>query len=429
MSWVISEKTTLGALVGLCLSLTAPVVLAAETDDLEAQFEAGMEALEDNRLKTAIEAFNSILSSEPSLHRARLELAVAYYRSLQFEEARRLAQQVLDDPNTPPQVRVTILAFLAQVDKDARAAEQRHEFKPSVNVGYLYDSNATVGPDADVVVVEGFEVPITAGQEQSDSAVVLSAGLSHRYNTGKTFASGERIGQIGWLSQLTAYTREYNDVNSSDQFIVSASTGPAWVVLREWRAALNLRLDKIWLGGDELGLFTSLNPLVTYQFNNGELTFTGTVSDRSYDDSANDDREGLYLNAGTSLGIYFNQRKVATQVGLELFEFDAEDDQWSNNGWEVFAGAIVKAWPQGQVYARTSLKSIDYDDPAVSLGATEARSDTLGSVELGFSHEFAGGHLEKWKLSGSVNMTDNDSNVTLTDYQRQQVGLNLSKTF
>jgi hypothetical protein len=423
------RKKHLNGLMGFCLLVTAPAAWAVEDEELEAQFKEGMEALEDNRLKTAIEAFNSILSSEPSLHRARLELAVAYYRSLQFEEARRLAQEVLDDPTTPPQVRVTILAFLAQVDKDAKAAEQRHEFKPFVSAGYLYDSNATVGPSVDTIEINGIEVPITAGQEQSDTALVLSGGVSHRYNTGKTFTSGERVGQIGWLSQLSMYSREYQDVDNSDQFILSASTGPAWVVLREWRAALNLRLDKIWLGDEELALFTSLNPLVTYQFNNGELTFTATVTDRSYDDSANDAREGTYITGGTSLGIYFNQRKVATQAGLNLFNFDAEDDQWSNDGWELFAGAIVKAWPQGQIYTRASLKSIEYDDPALDLGSSLVRDDTLGNLVIGFSHEFSGGYLEKWKLNGSYNMTDNDSNVVLTDYERQQIGLNLSKTF
>lgn len=92
-------------------------VQAADQSEQEQLFREAMQALEDNRLKTAREALQTILRNDPSLHRARLELAVTYYRSLQYVEARRLAQQVLDDPATPPQVRISILAFLAQVDR------------------------------------------------------------------------------------------------------------------------------------------------------------------------------------------------------------------------------------------------------------------------------------------------------------------------
>ncbi len=414
--------------IGAALSVNSSYIAAAETsDDLEDQFKAGMDALKDDRLKTAIEAFNSVLSAEPSLHRARLELAVAYYRSLQFEEARRLAQEVLDDPTTPPQVRVTILAFLAQVDKDASAAAKRHEIKSSISVGYLYDSNATVGPSSNLIETTIGDLILIGGVEESDTAFVLGADVSHRYNTGKSFESGERIGRIGWLSQLSLYSREYQDIESADQFVLSASTGPAWVVLRHWRASLNLRLDKIWLGGDELGLYTSLNPIFTYQFNNGEFTLSGTVTDRSYDDASNSTREGTYAKAGASLGVYFNQRKVATQVGLNLINFDAESAGFSHDGWEVFAGAIVKAWPNGSLYGRASLRNSDYDAPQGIF--TEARSETYGNLNLGFTHDFTSGQLEKWSLSGSLSAADNDSNVSYYDYQRQQVGLNLSRTF
>ncbi|MBU2478303.1 MAG: hypothetical protein KKA36_04380, partial [Gammaproteobacteria bacterium] len=53
-------------------------------DPDEITFKQGMEALEDDRLQTAMKAFQSILTNQSKLHRARLELAVAYYRSLNY---------------------------------------------------------------------------------------------------------------------------------------------------------------------------------------------------------------------------------------------------------------------------------------------------------------------------------------------------------
>jgi hypothetical protein len=49
------------------------------------------------------------------------------------------------------------------------------------------------------------------------------------------------------------------------------------VVLRQWRANLALTVDRIWEGGDELAWFYSLNPAVTWQFNNGELTWDAAL--------------------------------------------------------------------------------------------------------------------------------------------------------
>jgi len=416
------------SLLGTGLLLGANPLLAETTDqELEALFAEGMQALKDDRLKTAVEAFNSILSTAPTLHRAQLELAVAYYRSLRYAEARRLAQQVLDDPATPPQVRVSILAFLAQVDKEEKSFTKAHEFTPSLSVGFMNDSNVTVGPSSDLLDINGNLFTLTAGQKQHDNAVVMSTGLVHLYRPGLTFSSGEQTGSVEWLSQLSLYHREYSELNAYNQTIVSASTGPAWVVLRHWRAALNLRLDKIWLGGSQLGLFSSLNPTVTYQFHNGELSFTGAVTDRAYDAAVNQPREGVYKTIGTAIGVYFRQRKVATQVGLNLFDFNAKTDRFSNQGWEVYTGAIFQAWPQGSLFARAALKSIDYDglEPLFNV----KRSESEGSLRVGFNHQFVSGYLDKWAINGNYAITNNDSNVSLYDYQRRQLTLSLSKSF
>jgi hypothetical protein len=120
--------------------------LTPQQQEQEARFKEGMEALEDDRLKTAIRAFSTILDIEPELNRAKLELALAYYRSMRYEEAEKLAQKVLDDPKTPPEVRVTILAFLAQVKRDSEAFGQKHSVKPFVAAGIMHDSNVNVGP-------------------------------------------------------------------------------------------------------------------------------------------------------------------------------------------------------------------------------------------------------------------------------------------
>lgn len=407
----------------------APVQAAEQAKDEEALFEEGMQALEDDRLKSAMKAFQSILSQQPGLHRARLELAVAYYRSLQYAEARKLAQTVLDDPQTPPEVRVTVLAFLAQIQKDEQAFTARHEFKPSISAGYMYDSNVNVGPGTDIIEeLPGF-ILTPDSLEESDTAVLLSAGLAHTFQPGKTFEFGERSASFLWQSQANLYNRAYQDMDELDLTILTASTGPALLMLRHWRANLALNVDRIWLGGSELAWYTSLNPAVTWQFTDGELTWDATITDRRYDEIFDGGREGTYGATGLALGNYFQQRKVATQVGARLVDFSAEDDFLGYGGYELLAGVIVKAWPNGTLYGRFNYRDVEYDATEPGFATEGPRDETERRYSAGFQHDIKTGYLDKWTLYGGIQYTDNGANISIYDYDRRQVTLNLGRTF
>lgn len=400
----------------------------AVVDESEVLFEQGMEALEADRLRSAMKSFQSILSQQPGLHRARLELALAYYRALDYAEARAAAQAVLDDPLTPPEVRVTVLAFLAQVNRDEAAFAVRHEFKPSISLGLMYDSNVNVGPSTDIIEELPGATLTDPSLELSDNAVVMTAGIAHRYQPGKTYPAGEQTAAFLWQSQANLYNRAYSSEDEFDLTVATASTGPAWIVLRHWRTSMMLNVDRIWLGGDELAWFYSLNPAVTWQFNNGELTWDATFTKRRYDDEVFDSgREGTYKATGLSLGHYFNQRKVAGQLGARLIDFGAEDDQYGHDGYELLAGVIIEAWPGGSLYGRANFRDVQYD--GVAAGFPVARDEQERRLAAGFQHDFRSGRLDRWVLSGGIQYTDNDSNISIYDYDRRQVTINLGRTF
>ena len=165
----VKTKTKLWASVLLGLGLLAATATArsAENPESEALFQEGMDALQDDRLKSAIRAFSKILDAEPELDRAKLELALAYYRSMRFQDAEKLAQGVLDDPTTPPEVRVTVLAFLAQLKRDAQQFEKKHNFSSLASAGIMHDSNINVGPTNANIRIGEIPISLTQGSSLS----------------------------------------------------------------------------------------------------------------------------------------------------------------------------------------------------------------------------------------------------------------------
>ncbi len=417
------------AILGSLMYSATPVAGELQEDELERQFSVGMEALDHDRLKTAREAFSSILSNNPGLHRARLELARAYYLSLDYENARREAQTVLDDPNTPPSVRTTLLAFLAQIDEDEKQLQQRHHWTPSVYLGFMHDSNVNVGPNRDVVNIGGTAFQLSNdSKERRDTAFVVNPGLAHTYNPGKTFEFGEHSGFFLWQSQLNGYYRRYFDETDFNLGVVTLRTGPAWVVPRHWRAGLGLQADQIWLGDGRLALFGTLNPNITWQFGeNTEVTLDATLTRRHYSKQRDTDRDGWYRGADVSVGQYFNNRKFGIQGGAGYSRFDADGGRFSHRGPDAFLGVIAQPWQGGSVYARAGYRKYNYrgDEPVFG----KPRDDDEFRYTVGFQHDIQTGPLAKWAVLGSWIHTNNNSNVSIFEYDRDQFNLGLSRNF
>ncbi len=408
------------------------VASVADADELQAQFDAAIRAIETDRLRTARDTLQDLLAGNPSLHRARLELARVYYLSQDYAEARREAQRVLDDPNTPPAVRTTVLAFLAQIAEDEKRYGERHQWTPSIYGGLMYDSNVNIGPSRDVIDIG----PLAGGtispesQPKDDTAWVINPAISHIYNPGIGFDSGEHPGSFLWQTDASAYYRGYFDETDFNLGVLTLRTGPAWVVPRHWRAWIGLQGDQIWFGGDSLALFSSLNPGITWAIGAAtEITVEGSLTDRHYWQDAEGGRDGWEKQAGIAVTRYFNGRSLALQAGAGYTDFDADEEHFGYSGPEVFGGLIVEAWDHGVVYGRVGYTKYAFEGTEAPFFPGISRDDDEMRYALGFQHDFESGWLDGWALQGSWVHTDNRSNVTIYEYDRDVANLGLARRF
>lgn len=410
-------------------ALLVAVTAVAQTEELQARFDLAIEAMETDRLNTARRLLNALLADEPTLHRARLELARANYLAADFRGAREEAERVLADPEVPASVRTTVLAFLAQIREDERNFAKRHQWTPTLYLGGMYDSNVNFGVTRDIIDIGGIPFRVLPqSQETDDGALVIDGGILHTFNPGVRFDSGEHTGFFVWQTQGSGYYRGYFSEDDFNLGVATLRTGPTWFVPRRWRAGIGLQGDQVWLGDRRLGFFTSLNPNATWELNdNTEITAEAIFSYRDYSRDIDRGRDGWYQWGGLRLGRFFDGGTWGLQGGAGYFNFDADADNFSNKGPDLFVGAVWNAWTGGSLYARGGYRNFDFD--GVEPGFNLSRDDDEYRVIVGMRHTFRGGFLEDWTLLADWIFTDNQSNLDIYKYDRHQLNFGLARSF
>jgi len=87
----------------------------------------------------------------------------------------------------------------------------------------------------------------------------------------------------------------------------------------------------------------------------------------------------------------------------------------------------VQAWENGSVIAKVGYRN--YDFKGLEPGFPNPRDEDEWRYTLGFQHNFKSGALNNWALIGNWTHTENDSNVPIYDYSRDQISLGLSRKF
>ncbi len=416
--------------------------------ELQAIFQQAIEDREAGRLSSSIEAFQTILSNQPMLHRARLEMAVAYYDDYNFQEAVKQAEKVLEDPNTPANVRVTILAFLAQVKQDAeKRAVAGEKWSMPFRVGYIYDSNVNSGPDPQIADIAGFR---PEDEEESDGGSVISAALNHTIQTGKEFRVQQNDVSLLWQSGLKVYQRNYFNDHKYDIDVYTFRTGPTLLSRGNWRANLNFQGDWIRWGEDDLAFYTYIMPTVSYHLSDAlETTLSGMVSYRDYHNNSDDpDRDRLssvYTEIEFSAGYTLGKDKLALNGGVKYHRDNASDDEYADDGFTLYGGFNYRLIRKINVFGMIDLRKRAYDTQAENYNGTSdfngdnetnaadiapVRDEDRMRYTVGMYWIFQEmGWLTDWKVELKGVFTENESNIPASEYDRVQTYLNFSKTF
>ena len=186
-------------------------------------------------------------------------------------------------------------------------------------------------------------------------------------------------------------------------------------------------MDTLEFGGRYLGQYFSVSPSYTWKLGRGELSVDGQWTHRNIERENDAGRDSYARSVGASYGHLLRGGTLALQGGVRLFNESAREERFTNQGQEVFVGARLRAWENGDLFARASWRHAEYD--GIEPLYAESRSEIERRLELGASHLFNDGWLDKWQLSGTAALIKNASNLGLYEYDRTLATVTFGRGF
>lgn len=422
------KKFIAAALLASILSIPS-ITRAAENEesDIDIAEQLFLEAIERRDagdVFKAIRLLQSLTEARPELHRARLELAVAYHQANRYQDAIRELKAVLDNDDTPDSVRLSILAYLGQVQNDQREPEGRHLFSYFLKAGLINNSNL----NASQAVATGLTTSSNA--EISSIGTDFTANVSHRYSRRSLLEIANTATSVEWQSQATLNSTLYSEDSDYNLNIVTLSTGPAFISPGRWHGSAFIQADLIQLGSDHLATFVAFAPQLSFDFGNfRSLLLEASYTTHDYQDAINRDYDGSAVMIGSGFTTYLPERSVGLEAGFRLSREDAELEAYSHDLIELYAAGFYSIDERLSSYARIHHYDYQFEDNDPNTINNVIRDESELQLSLGLNYDFTEGGLKHWTLNIELSRIDSDSNADELDYERNIITANLSRYF
>ncbi len=407
-------------------SVTSPVQLLAApgSDDLQQIFQQAIETRDSGKTFQAIKLFETILNSQPTLNRVRLELAVAYNQAARYEDALREFKIVLDDPSTPENVKLSILAYLGQVNSDELKPASQHHVSYYVNAGALQNSNINATPGAGLSPVTG----ISTAEKISSFGEHIDLSMSDRFRLKAPVNVDGTATYFEWLTQVGLSSTHYSKTTKYDYSVISVASGPAMYAHGRWRSNVSLRVDQILLDNKELAAFVSINPAVTFDLGHyRNLKFEGSYTRHNYDQPGDFGRDGTETMLGSGYNTLVHNNQIGLEAGFRQHQNQANDAGYSYDDTELYFSSFAALSDQAAVYLH--LNHHHYKYVGLDPTALVQRDENESLYALGYNRDLRSGILKHWTFNLEFSADRNTSNVHDFEFRRYLVSANLSRYF
>lgn len=246
--------------------------------------------------EAAIGSLERMLFFNPNLPRVMLELGVLYFRLGSYEMARTYFTKAIAAPDTPPEVRVKVDAFLAEIEK---------RLNPNLTIGYFqtgarYQTNANAGPAGSLVRVFGFDATLSRQFEKApDWNWFAQSVVRNIYDFGNQRGDTWETTAAGYLSRQRQFSRldtDLADVNTGPRLALFPESLNGWSA-RPYVGVTGVRLgDSNYLSAQTAGGSITWAPTPGWSFELGLERSRRAFHDT--DDYPTADRQSGLVNTG-----------------------------------------------------------------------------------------------------------------------------------
>ena len=394
---------------GQALPLFQQIADRVETMDI--MFWVGTSAMETGQMELAEANFQKMLAVDPELHRARLELAAVYFKTGRLEEARRELNRV-KAAAPPPAVQQNIEKLLGAIEEQSKKAY----WSASVSQGYMWDTNASAGPELKQYTLSGgtFTPSATTARVKDQVAVTVLTGAL-------TYDLAEKNGLM-WNTAVFAYNQAYMDYSQFNYAIVDLSTGPWWVD-RQNIVKLPFGLSHADYASDRLFWAFHFDPSIEHYFN-AYLSLKGQWSYRHEDyyrgEQSNLDNKSNTFEVTPTL--YLDNRRHMLSASAAWEDHNAYADRFTYDGPVYGLSYLWRIASRTELYFSYKWNRREYNGRAVvNADRYDERSTYTAAVSQGFGKHLFG--------SFAYNHMKNDSNIDLFEFERKTYTLNAGCRF
>lgn len=396
------------------------LLAAAEADNLgnhDFNYLFGIAALENGHIDRAVFSLQRVVAGRPNFAGARLELARAYFAAGDNEEARREFARVAQQ-NPPDEAAAVIQSYQQAIER--RAERYRPAFHSGVEFGAGYDSNANSATNDNQFVIPGLPEPVKLNEAsvKAESAY-YGADLHVRYSRPLTpLLSFNTNGVAGHF--------EYPD---ADFVTRSRARVGAGLILGSatWQLGSELSASILALDGqqNQTSVGANLSAQATTSAST-TLIFGGRYAQVRYQ-SEIDNQDVDQAAAGLSLQFHpAAAKRWLFEIG-PVFGHDQAQRRGSPYGRDIIGGQFGVAVGIGNSVSHFSIGSLrsNYSGPyKFGDGPPMDRKDTQTTARFDVEVPRVFG---TWVVRPALTYVDNQSDITLYDYQRVEVGLSLSR--
>lgn len=388
--------------------------------DPEFDYLFGMAAIDTGEISKGIFSLERVLIVQPENHVARLELARAYFLLGEDLRARQEFSTILKK-NPPPGVRVTINQFLNAIK--LRETRYKTSSKGYVEVNLGYDNNVNGGP-----ATADFTSPLF-GALSLDNASVSTDNAFYKMSVGGAVNKPVAPGEHFTMGYDISY-RGHKDAEA-EAFDTKTFNGYASGSILDGKSKYKFggQINVFYLDDRTSRNILGLNGEWQYTFDKTtQLTVSGQVSKYQY--------PGTLIRNTTAVTTGFGiSKRFASALKPIVFANLIIGNDYANesgSGPAAVADRTLYGFRTGAQLMLTSKFSLSGAFLAQKIGYGEAdsffgkrRKDEFWSASLSSNWLF----MPEWSLRADVNFIENDSNITINNYDRIEGQISVRRDF